>query len=125
MRPPCEIVVRYVLPTFRSLVAKKLVKDYSFTQTTAAKKLGTTQAAISYYLYSKRGKARSKQLESVPAIKSVTNEVAQGIATNKLSPIDSMLLFCKLCVVLRKENVICEIHKDLNAIPSGCTSCST
>ncbi len=37
MRPPCEIVVRYVLPTFRSLVAKELIEKYSMSQQAAAK----------------------------------------------------------------------------------------
>ena len=29
---PCEIVVRYILPLFRSMVAKILVERYKFTQ---------------------------------------------------------------------------------------------
>ena len=123
MRPPCEIVVRYVLPTFRSLVAKKLIEDYNFTQTVAAKKLGTTQATISYYMDSKRGEKRAKQLESVPAIQAVMNEVAIGIATKKVSPIDAMMMFCRLCAALRTEDVICDIHKEHATLPEICKIC--
>ena len=74
MRPPCELVVRYILPTFRSLIAKELVEKYHFSQNDAAKKLGTTQAAISHYLSSKRGHKRMKELETVAKVQFVAKE---------------------------------------------------
>lgn len=124
MRPPCELVVRYVLPTFRSLVAKELVSKYNFSQTTAAEKLGTTQATISYYLYSKRGDKRLRELESIPSIQSASSEIAEGIATNKLSPLDPMVTFCKLCMVLRNRDVVCDLHrKDVATLPKDCDIC--
>ena len=54
MDPQCEIIGKYVLPIFRSMLAKELVQKYHLSQTEAAKKLGTTQAAVSQYLSSKR-----------------------------------------------------------------------
>ena len=123
MRPPCEIVVRYVLPTFRSLVAKELIEKYSMSQQTAAKKLGTTQAAVSYYLYAKRGDKRMKQLESIPSIRLAANKVAKGIASENFSIIDSMTMFCELCVSLRRKDAICDLHKDFTALPNNCEAC--
>jgi len=123
LRPPCELVVRYVLPAFRSLVAKELIEKYDFSQMSAAEKLGTTQAAISYYLYSKRGDKRIKQLESIPSIQSAAKDVARGIATKKFSVMDAMLSFCKLCVVLRNRDVICDFHKDFISVPDACDVC--
>ena len=123
MRPPCELVVRYVLPAFRSLVAKELIEKYDFSQMSAAEKLGTTQAAISYYLYSKRGDKRIKQLESIPSVQSAAKEVARGIATEKFSVMDAMLKFCKLCAVLRNRDVICDFHKDFISVPEACDVC--
>lgn len=124
MRPPCELVVRYVLPAFRSLVAKELVAKYSFTQTVAAEKLGTTQATISYYLDSKRGDKRMRQLESIPSIQSIASDIAQGIATKKLSQLDSMMTFCKLCTILRNRNVVCDLHRiDVTLLPKDCDIC--
>lgn len=124
MRPPCELVVRYVLPAFRSLVAKELVGKYNFSQIAAAEKLGTTQATISYYLYSKRGDKRLRQLESIPSIQSAVNDIALGIATKKLSPLDSMLTFCKLCTVLRNRDVVCDLHRtDVASLPKDCDIC--
>jgi len=124
LRPPCELVVKYVLPTFRSLVAKELVSKYDFSQIAAAEKLGTTQATISYYLYSRRGDKRLKQLESIPSIQSAASEIALGIATEKLSPLDSMLTFCRLCTVLRNRDVVCDLHHtDVASLPKDCNIC--
>jgi len=123
MRPPCELVVRYILPTFRSLVAKELIEKHRFSQVDTAKKLGTTQAAISHYLYSKRGDKKMRQLESVPQVQSTASEVAQGIANGKISAVDAMLSFCKLCIALRNQDVICNLHRDFVFLPEPCNIC--
>lgn len=124
LRPPCELVVRYVLPAFRSLVAKELVSKYNFSQMAVAEKLGTTQATISYYLYSKRGDKRLRQLESIPTIQSAASKIAQGIATKKLSSFEPMLTFCKLCMTLRNRDVVCDLHRtDIASLPKDCDIC--
>jgi len=123
MRPPCETVVTLVLPAFRSLVARDLIEKYNFSQVAAAKKLGTTQAAISYYLYSKRGEKRMKQLEALPSVRSAANQVASDIATHSFSPFDAMLKFCELCKALRTRNLVCDMHKDLTTVPAACDVC--
>jgi len=125
MRPPCESVVKLVLPAFRSLVAKELIEKYNFSQVAAAKKLGTTQAAVSYYLYSKRGEKRMKELEAIPSVQSMTNQVASGIATQSLSPFEAMLKFCELCKVLRTKDLVCDMHKGFITVPAACDVCKT
>jgi len=102
--PRCEIVARYLLPIFRSMVAKELIEKYNFTQIAAAKKLGTTQAAISQYLHSKRGYKGAKQFaDLLPEIRSLANETAKTIAAGKIETEDVMRKFCELCTVLRKK----------------------
>jgi len=123
MRPPCELVVRFLLPTFRSLVAKELVETHRLSQVVAAERLGTTQAAVSYYLYSKRGDKLMKHLESVPAIRSAAREVAESMADEKISLKDSMSKFCTLCIALRKSDVICDLHHDYAKLPESCRVC--
>ena len=104
MYPPCEAVGRYILPIFRSLVAKELIEKYNFTQTEAAKRLGTTQAAISQYVHSKRGRKGTVQFEKIlPKLRSATEEVAKNIAAGEMSADEVMLNFCKLCASLRTE----------------------
>lgn len=39
MDPQCEVIGKYVLPIFRSLLAKELVQKYHLSQTETAKKL--------------------------------------------------------------------------------------
>jgi predicted transcriptional regulator len=99
---PCEAVARYILPFFRSCVAKELVEKYNFTQMGAAEKLGTTQAAISQYLHSKRGHKGIEQFEAtLPMVQSVADETAKRIASGKIDE-EVMVSFCKLCVSLRE-----------------------
>jgi len=107
MYPPCETIGRYVLPVFRSLVAKELIEKYDFTQVEAAEKLGTTQAAISQYVHTKRGYRGTTQFERIhPTIQAVTSEIAKGVATGKMNIDEVTLNFCKLCTSLREEGKI-------------------
>lgn len=104
MYPPCEVVGRYVLPIFRALIAKELIEKYDFTQVDAAEKLGTTQAAISQYIHSKRGyKGIADFEETLPIIQSAAAEIAEDIATGKIGADGVMLTFCRLCSSLREK----------------------
>jgi predicted transcriptional regulator len=125
LRPPCEVVVRSILPAFRSLVARNLIENFNFSQVAAAKKLGTTQASISHYVYSKRGEKMVKQLEASSSVKAIVKEIAEGIAADKTTPFDAMLQFCKLCESLRSENLICNSHKNCLPTPETCNVCPT
>ena len=103
MRFRCEAVARYILPVFRSTVAQKLIEKYDFTQVEAAQKLGTTQAAISQYIHSKRGSKRAAEFEEIlPTIQSAAGEIAKGIATGEMDTDEVVLSFCKLCKSLQK-----------------------
>ncbi len=104
MHLPCETVARYVLPVFRSHVAKELVEKHNFTQVQAAEKLGTTQAAISQYIHSKRGYKGAEEFNAIlPVVQSAAIETAELIATERMDTDDIMLNFCKLCMSLREE----------------------
>ena len=64
-----------------------------------------------------------KQLESSPSIQAVAEEIAEGIAADKISPLDAMMQFCKLCEALRSGNMICEWHKSCLTVPETCDVC--
>ena len=103
MHLPCETVARYVLPVFRSYIAKELVEKYDFTQVEAARKLGTTQAAISQYIHSKRGYKGMEEFDIIlPRVQSVACETAELIAAERIGSDGVMLSFCKLCTALRE-----------------------
>ena len=122
MQPPCEVVVSQVLPSFRFLVAKELVTKYHYSQVEAAKKVGTTQAAISQYFDSKRGRRWSKKSNLLSAMKPVAASTARQIATQQVSMVDSIQLFCLFCQSM-KRGVVCRIHRDEASLPEGCSVC--
>ena len=107
MSTSCENISRHILPLYRSFVAKELVKKYNYTQVQAAKKLGTTQAAISQYLTSKRGhKGIRNYNEIAPLIQKAAVEVAERLTKTKMSPKEFSDSFCDLCKSLQKAKKI-------------------
>ena len=107
MYPSCEVVSRYILPVLRSMVAKELIGKYKYTQIEAAEKLGTTQAAISQYIHSKRGHKGLSGFEQIlPLIKAAASETAEGIAKGRMSSDEVMLNFCRLCASMREKGLI-------------------
>ncbi len=124
MRPPCEIIVRFVLPALRSLIARELIEKHGFSQVVAAKKLGITQATISHYLYSKRGEKYLKQIEHMDNIRKMVKEVANDIASGELSSLDMISRFCDVCSQLRTKHLLCNMHKDVTLLPDACNLCA-
>ncbi|MEM3546875.1 MAG: transcriptional regulator [Candidatus Bathyarchaeia archaeon] len=102
LKPPCESSVKFILPAVRLLIAKRLVEKYGFTQTSAAKALGTTQAAISHYLRSKRGWKLSEKLMRVDSVRNIVEKIAEDIAKSK-SPEPNVLDICQICKVIQKH----------------------
>jgi len=98
MDPQCEIIGKYVLPIFRSMLAKELVQKYHLSQTEAAKKLGTTQAAVSQYLSSKRAyKGMERVEEFLPRLQVMAGETAQKLVNREIAAEDVTVDFCRLC----------------------------
>jgi predicted transcriptional regulator len=98
MSARCETIGKYVLPIFRSLVAKELVNTYHLTQVETAKKLKTTQAAISQYINSKRAIKDTEQfIDILPKIQAVAKETAKRLVNQETTWDDVTLDFCKLC----------------------------
>ena len=107
MSTSCESVARHILPLYRSFVAKELVKKYDYTQVQAAKKLGTTQAAISQYITFKRGHKKIQNYDEIaPLVQNAAAEVAERLTTTEMSPEEFGDSFCDLCKVLQKAKKI-------------------
>ena len=95
LKPPCEAVVQQIMPAMRSLVAKELVKTYKLSEVEVARRMGITQAAVSQYIYGKRGK-RKKIPVSITELKEIAKEYAKEVARNggeKITP----EWFCRYC----------------------------
>jgi len=105
MSARCETVGKYVIPLFRSLLAKELVNMHHLTQKEAAKKLGTTQAAISQYVHSKRAVKGIKQFsDALPRIQTMAVLSAAVLAKSEAGQGEATLDMCKLCTSLFNEN---------------------
>ena len=98
MSSSCEHAVRYILPLYRAFVAKELIDKYNYTQVAVARKIGTTQAAISQYVTSKRGTKRMSNYGSVaPLIKDAATEVAKLLAAEEMNSKEFKDSFCEVC----------------------------
>jgi len=107
MSTSCESVARYILPLYRAYVARELIEKYDYTQVKAAKKLGITQAAISQYISSKRGRMGIPNYDEIaPLVKKAAAKVAKRIATTEMSQEEFSGSFCELCKTLQKEKKI-------------------
>jgi predicted transcriptional regulator len=94
----CENIGKYLLPLFRSLVAKELINKYCLTQVEVAKKLGTTQAAISQYVNSKRAYKGAEQFEDIlPRLETMAKNAARRLAKEEQKLDKISVDFCKFC----------------------------
>jgi len=102
----CETIGKYVLPVFRSLVAKELVTTYNLTQVEAAQRLGTTQAAISQYINSKRAfKRTEKFVDILPKIQAMARETAKRLANKEIRAEEVGADFCNLCATFSEVEI--------------------
>lgn len=112
MKTPCEVVVKYILPEVRALVAKILESEYNLTQQDIAQKLGITQAAVSYYLSNKRAK-KLKEIQEIPEVVNLVNDYIRSIMNGEIEPKASYVKFCSLCKTIKDHGLLCTISKRL------------
>lgn len=123
MKPPCEIVVRIILPKIRSMIVNQLFNKYGLTQQEIAKRLGLTQPAVSYYLSEKRG-LKGESLLKNREVREAVDRIAKGIAENTMDKLGALVEMCRLCKTLRaSKRFICEIHKQASGFPEICDIC--
>ena len=118
MRPPCEIVVWYVIPTIRSELAKELLK-LGMKQKEISEILDITQPAVSQYKSDKRGhgiKFNEKTNELI-------RDLANGLADGTLSQRDLIPRTCDICRKIKTEEILCQLHKEKDNLPQDCQAC--
>ncbi len=96
LKPPCESVVKEIMPVIRSLVAKELVKNYKMTEVEVARRMGITQAAVSQYIYGKRGR-RKRIPVNLSDMRDMAKEYAEMIAKGEAGK-PSADWFCQYCM---------------------------
>jgi predicted transcriptional regulator len=122
MKPVCELIVQEILPSMRALVAMQLTKKYGLSQEQAALRLGTSQPAISQYKRSLRG-YKTAIFKKHPKISEMMESLTKHAASGEASPDQVTLEFCKICSYLKKNGLLCEMHRQRNPQLEGCTIC--
>lgn len=118
MKPPCEIVVWYVIPSIRSKLAKELL-NLGMKQKDISELLDITQPAVSQYISDKRG----HEIQFDPIVEQYIKDMAKDMQTGKLQPIDLIPRFCHICKTIKTQEVLCQLHKEKVNIPEHCSVC--
>ncbi|MEW6592239.1 MAG: hypothetical protein AB1305_00910 [Candidatus Hadarchaeota archaeon] len=123
MRPPCEVVVKDVLPAVRAILVRELTERHEMNQVEVARRLGITQPAVSHYLRMARG-ARQKS----PVLKSLEKrmgEFADEISNENLNHKQIIESYCGICRSLSRKQILCLLH--FKSAPylqrEGCSVC--
>jgi len=95
MKPPCEVVVKDILPAIRAMLVKELIEHHHLSQVEVASKLGITQPAVSQYLRMLRGAGRDRIL--LKNIEKYVQMLADDIARGKLKRKQIIERYCLIC----------------------------
>ncbi|MDR3292096.1 MAG: transcriptional regulator [Methanobrevibacter sp.] len=119
MKQPCELVVWYVIPTVRSILAKELF-SLGMKQKEISNLLDITQPAVSQYLSDKRG---GREIELTEEIKKMIKELSYKLSEGLASKRDIVAEICEICRKTRTEDILCQLHKSKDTIPDNCNQC--
>lgn len=116
MKPPCMIVVQYILPALRVAIAKELIERYGLRKTEVADKMDVTPAAITQYLNRSRGDTASAIVERSEGVVKIVSDISRDLFQGE-SLVDVLLMkLCLACRAVREEGLICDLHRE--AMPS-------
>jgi len=117
MKPPCELIVWYVIPTIRAELAKEMIK-LGLSQKEVSEKLGITQSAVSQYVKDKRGKGIPVNKQVRKSIKSLAKEIASGNTSKDVIP-----GICAVCAIVKQSGSLCDLHRQEDSNLDSCDVC--
>ena len=118
MKPPCEIVVWYVIPAIRSELAKELL-NLGMKQKDVSQLMDITQPAVSQYITDKRGSGIKLADDVRKMIKDFAGELAQGEATKA----DLISRTCSICQNVKTADVLEQLNIDKSELGENCQTC--
>jgi len=108
MKPPCEVVVKDVLPAIRAMLVKELIERHQLSQVEVARKLGITQPAVSQYLRMLRGTSIGGTL--LKKFEKNIRGLAEDIARGKLEHKQIIERYCSICRSMKQRELVCLLH---------------
>lgn len=118
MKPPCEIVVWYVIPAIRSELAKELL-NLGMRQKDVSELMDITQPAVSQYITDKRGSGVKLEDDVKKMVQDFAKELADGRATKA----ELIGRTCSICKHVKTEDVLDQLNIDKSALGEDCQSC--
>ncbi len=122
MLTPCEVAVKTVSPAIRALIAQTLLEKHKLKEIQVAQILGITQSAVSKY--SKRVRGTAIPFDSLPEVRTLTDNMIDLLLTNPVQQVEVMKLFCQACSIIRSRGLMCPLCQE-NQCPKvdGCDFC--
>lgn len=117
------VVVRYILPTIRTLIARELIEKHDLKRSEAAKKMGVTPAAVTQYLERVRGGMAMDVAQSSKEVAKMVSKTADGLVRNEISICEVQGNICEACRAMRSSGLICEMHKKVQPGLKGRENC--
>ena len=123
MITPYEIVSKSALPALRSMIARRLQKEYHMTQQQVANRLGVTQASISNYARKTRG--MMVNLEGDSTVAKAADEIARELSSNEPDQREAMRSMTDVLDYIRYNHMMCSLHGELEPgfQVEGCYAC--
>jgi hypothetical protein len=118
MKPPCEIVVWYVIPAIRSELAKELL-NLGMKQKDVSELMDITQPAVSQYITDKRGSGIRLEDDVRQMIKDFAFELSTGESTKA----DLIPRTCSICKNVRASDVLEQLGINKSDLDDDCQSC--
>ncbi len=105
-RPPCEVIVKELMPLLRACLARILINDYGYSIYQASKLLQVTPAAISNYLTAKRGDERLvKAVLEDEKFSKLVKEYAESLINGEMEAGDVLCVLCRKITRDRREEL--------------------
>ncbi|WP_305554657.1 transcriptional regulator [Methanobrevibacter sp. V74] len=118
MKPPCEIVVWYVIPAIRSELAKELL-NLDMKQKDVSKLMDITQPAVSQYITDKRGSG----IKLDDNVKDMIKEFARQLSEGEATKVDLIPRTCNICKNVKTSDVLEQLNIDKSELGEDCQTC--
>ncbi|MEM1552424.1 MAG: transcriptional regulator [Candidatus Bathyarchaeia archaeon] len=112
MKPPCVIVVKYLLPAIRVLVTKELIEKHNMRKIEASEKMELTPAAITQYFKGERGATLANEIAQSDDVMKMISKLAETLAKEGATPESIIERLCEICATIRYGKVICKLHQE-------------
>ncbi|MBE6494956.1 MAG: transcriptional regulator [Methanobrevibacter thaueri] len=118
MKPPCEIVVWYVIPAIRSELAKELL-NLGMKQKDVSELMDITQPAVSQYITDKRGSG----IKLDDNVRAKIHEFARQLSEGEATKADLIPRTCAICKNVKTVDVLEQLNINKDELGEDCQSC--